>query len=559
MKKILSVLLCAVMLLGCCSFAGFAAQDDFTLIVASDLHYDSTNSSRPITKKNNMSEDFAHAYSGGQLHAESLAIIDAFFAEGAPLGDCILLPGDLIVRGDTEEHTLFAAMLKGYEEKYGKPIYVVPGNHDYYKVTVDEFKALYADFGYSEALEKDTLTASYTADLGGDYRLIVIDSCIPGKNEAGVTKELVEWIKQQGEKAKKDEKFLVASMHHNLDEHFPLDNDIHEGAVVDKNLGLLEVLAEAGIKYIFTGHSHEHDILACTAKDGEVIYDVVTGSLTMAPCPYRVVSFGNEVTFKTNKVSKVNTALVPEGMSENAFELLENDFQDYAKQYSFVGLKSLLTSYTSASTLKGMFDTDSIDDPEVKAIFDGVAEKLAECFDVSIYLKNETNGISIERLLAKFEVSLPETDYNTLLEILTAIYMQHICGDEDIPIYSDEILIFSRGLAASLSYATSDLTDEDYAMVLSYIGKKLDIKTPDIFTDYVASELRRYQGSELLVSTSIVPLIISYANDTYPNDSNVTLPGYTQLVEPERELSFLERISEFFRKIFDFFMSLFSF
>ena len=41
-----------------------------------------------------------------------------------------------------------------------------------------EFRSIYAQFGYDEAVAQDPNSLSYAVDLGDDYRLIVMDSGI---------------------------------------------------------------------------------------------------------------------------------------------------------------------------------------------------------------------------------------------------------------------------------------------------------------------------------------------------------------------------------------------
>ena len=293
MKKVISVLLCIAMLFISFSLVSFAADDDMKIIVANDLHL-SAKSYKPYTG-NTQTNAWAHVASSGQLIIESNAIITAFLEKAAESdADYILLPGDLVDAGTEEEHLLMAAKLTAFENETGKAVFVVPGNHDFFKSDLTFFKATYSAFGFGEAIAENENNASYVAELSDDFRLLAIDSTIPGESKPEIDADELNWIKTQLEKAKADGKKVIAMMHHNLVEHFILADMIHSSAVVP-SAELAGVLADGGVKYIFTGHTHDQDIASYTSASGNVIYDVVTNTLNAYPCVYREVTFGKSV------------------------------------------------------------------------------------------------------------------------------------------------------------------------------------------------------------------------------------------------------------------------
>lgn len=558
MKKVISLVLAFIMLFGMCSVAVSAESEELVVTVANDLHYNLAASLK-VSKKNNLSEDFYHVGASGQLINESVAIIKSFL-ERAGTNDSkfLLLPGDLVHAGTMEETVLVAGLLKEFEAAYGKPVYVVPGNHDLFNISVSEFKTVYADFGYNEALAQDTLSASYTVDLDGGYRLIAIDSCDPGESPNGMTKERVDWIAAQGEKAKADGKKLIAMMHHNLLEHFILGKTIHPGAVVDdKELALPEVFAKAGIKYVFTGHTHDHDIASYTAADGTVVYDVVTSTLNSYPCPYREVRFSQEVKIETKYVDSIDTSILPEGITENALALAESDFTAYTKECVWIGLESTFNSYTSAKGLKNLL---KLEDEEMNAIIDKVGGKLNEALNMPFEKADETEeGKSIESIVEQYNTTVPDTDYKNMMDLAITLYQAHVAGDQNYPAYSDEVVLVSRGLAAVLSYALSDVSGEEYAKVLSFLTSLTGVTVPVDFLVYAGDGIKRFEGIEILVTTAIVPLIVQFTTDSAPADNNVTLPGYAELQEEEKELTFWEKFVAFFRVLFDAIRTFFAF
>jgi len=558
MKKVISIILALIMVFSLCSFAVSAEAEELVIAVANDLHYN-LKASKTVTKRNSIDEDFAHIGSSGRLVNESVAIISAFLdSVGNSDSEYLFIPGDFTETGSEEESLLFAAMLSEFESKYGKQVYVTPGNHDLYDLTVDEFRTVFAQFGYDEAIEKDTLSASYTADLSDGYRLIAIDSCEAGKSPYGFNDARMEWVKAQAEKAQADGKKLIAMMHHNLLEHFVLGTKIHSGAIITSgNSAYAEEFAKAGIKYVFTGHTHDHDIASYTAADGTVIYDVVTASLTGPECPYRVVRFGDEVNIETKNVASIDLSLLPSGISENALKLAESDFIAYSIKATDLSFRILFNSYTSASGLKGLLKTE---DAEMNAIIGRVADKLSEAIRMPLNKEKEAEaGKSIESIVAKYNTVIPYTDYTDMLDLAIRIYQAHNIGDEYYPAYTDEVVIITRALAAAISYALSDVSGEEYAKVLSFLTSLTGFTVPVDYLIYAGDGIKRFEGIEILVTTALLPAIVEFTVDNAPADNNVTLPGYTQLIEEEKELSFWERIVKFFMSIFDAIRTVFAF
>lgn len=560
MKKVLSVFLCMLLMLSLCTPA-FAAEgsDELKVTVANDLHYNLKYSFADSVKKHNsISEDYAHISSTGKLLYETAAIIEAFLEKAkANDSDVVLLPGDLVELGTVEEHIAFAAILNEFEQTSGKHIYVIPGNHDFLKTTPAQFVALYNNFGYSEALAMDTASYSYTVDLKDGYRLLAIDSTNPGKGPHGMTQERVNWIAEQCAKAKADGKKLIAMMHHSLLDHFTLTSNIHLGEAVNTDINLADVLAEGGVKYIFTGHIHIQDILSYTSESGVTIYDVSTGSLSSYPCPYREVTFGENVEITTKKVESIDYTNVASGISENALALAKSDFTQYTYECGAVGMRIVMTSYIKPSSLIDLMKLDTEKDAELCALVEKVGEKICEAAVMPLYTKDAAEGEqSIEAIVAQFGKPIPESKYTDLIDILVTIYLACQNGDEDFPGYTKEMLITTRGFAALLAYALEDVSAEDYALVLQLLFDSLGVEVPSELLVFTGSIISIYENLEIALTSVVMPVMTNFSDDTPPADNNVTLPGYEKLVEDEP--SIWEQIVEFFRKILNFFTSIFN-
>ena len=284
MKKLLSVILCLSLLLSYGVLAVSAQEETLIATVASDLHLDQDSFATTLPKRNDVSEAYSHVASSGHLYSESNAILTAFFQQVAESDSNVLLvPGDLGDTGLETEHKAMAEMFRKLEEETGKQVYVVPGNHDVTKNPASKFAEIFAEFGYNEAIAKDPNSTSYVADLPDGYRLLAIDSTGYKQGGSCIDATRLEWIRQQAEQAQKDGKKTIAMLHHNVLPHLVMIEVLHSTALVNKNLNMKDMLAKYGVKYIFTGHSHENDIASYTSANGEVIYDVETGSLCLYP------------------------------------------------------------------------------------------------------------------------------------------------------------------------------------------------------------------------------------------------------------------------------------
>ena len=105
--------------------------------------------------------------------------------------DLVIIPGDLTKDGELVSHQLVVKIL-GRLRSAGIPVIVVPGNHDidnpegYYfngdatrlaeRTSPDQFKTLYADFGYNQAYAKDPASLSFVCEPLQGLVLLCIDT-----------------------------------------------------------------------------------------------------------------------------------------------------------------------------------------------------------------------------------------------------------------------------------------------------------------------------------------------------------------------------------------------
>ena len=202
-------------------------------------------------------------------------------------------------------------------------VFVINGNHIYnYQdsctfangkkesaetTTPDEFKEIYRNFGYDGNWDAQYFTnpnaasgeqaggLSYSVDLG-KFTIVAIDSGMYSPdahtgydtNEhvtAGrVDEDLLPWVVGQTKEAEAEGDTVIGLMHHGLVPHFSMEDQILSEYVVENWKDVATRLADAGMRYIFTGHMHANDIAQFTSTSGNTITDLETGSLSsMSP------------------------------------------------------------------------------------------------------------------------------------------------------------------------------------------------------------------------------------------------------------------------------------
>lgn len=107
---------------------------------------------------------------------------------------------------------------------------------------------------------------------------------------------LLPWVEQQVKDANAKGKTVIGLMHHGLVPHFSKEAELLSEYVVDDWQEMASTLADAGMRYIFTGHMHANDIAEYTSVNGNKIYDLETGSLAAYGSPVRTVTIQRDQT-----------------------------------------------------------------------------------------------------------------------------------------------------------------------------------------------------------------------------------------------------------------------
>jgi len=431
---------------------------DIKICIIADVHYFDT--SLLINDGPAFQEYLSH---DRKLLQESYAIteslIDSLIAEQP---DIVLVTGDITKDGEMVCHQKMADYF-GELEADGAQVFVCPGNHDINNphavafdydttyqvasVTPGEFKNVYANHGYSDAIAVDTASLSYVAEPIQGLQILSMDVCRYDSNyidnypltDGGFEPQVLQWAKDRIIDANSQGKIILALEHHNLMEHFTNQKMVFTEYVIDDWENISTELADLGLKVVFTGHFHAHDIVSNTSPAGNTIYDVETGSTVTWPCPYRVMTLHTDTTLEISgkKVENIdyNTGSMtfqeyahhdlevgipptiiyyltqpPYSLGQSIAEFMEPAFTESIIAHyngnegspSFGTEFIIFTLYLSgygyiAEGLESIWDDKPPDDWNINADMNSTADELV--LDLTVFLEGPFNGTSMDTYL----------------------------------------------------------------------------------------------------------------------------------------------------------------
>lgn len=236
--------------------------------------------------------------------AETGDILDAVFEKIALSDtDAVMIAGDVTNDGEMVSHIEFREKL--YKLRERKRVYLITATHDWccdenprrFKdnevsndvevMPSDKLPEFYKDFGVGDALSVYTThigTCSYVVQLAEHVRLLALNDDKNANNHAGFTEAHFDWIEKQIKRAQEDNCIIIGMEHHLLTPHIsPLLTG--GGTCVADREYVASRLADAGLKYMFVGHSHIQNTADFKSKNGNVIKEVNIGSLVGYPAP----------------------------------------------------------------------------------------------------------------------------------------------------------------------------------------------------------------------------------------------------------------------------------
>ncbi len=527
MKKALSIILAAVIALSVLSVAAAASdKDDLRFALASDLHYSATDE---VLEKTNDDPIFWYANRRCAMENESGWIIDEFLNQCAESDDVdfVLIAGDLANNGRTrpEDHYAVAEKLRAFEEKSGKQVYVINGNHDAgenQETNFTLFKRIYADFGYDQALTMREDDCSYTADLGSKYRLIALDSNHRTKStEDGMTKEKLSWVKEQAELAKKDGRYPILMMHHNLLDHLPIQRVLSRNFIVKFHFTTAELFADWGIKTVFTGHEHCSDATVYTSALGNKIYDFTTTSLTMYPLEYRVMKFSDdEIRYEARSVDKIDSEALRstvEGYTDDMINSMNADLAAYSKGFLKAGVQYRLERSLSAEKM-GIDENAVYYDAVMYAV-----NKLRSLLSMPLCGEN-----SLQAVAKEYGIDIPDSSYKSGWDFATDLVAWHYSGGEHFDMDSAEVQTLLKAVATILRNDFAGIADDVLLKAAnSFLGELGYGPIADSLMKYCISKFGVYTKAEIFLVAIASPILYKFACDNDGvDDNNGVIEGY---------------------------------
>ncbi len=464
LKKSLSIILSLTLVLCSCLVLTASAKNDsdkFGFAVASDTHY-----VHPVKQAGTTLADEGWVTTfnseSESLTNQSGFIIDEFLKECAENPKCqfVLITGDLATHGRdyVSEHEAVAAKFRKFEKETGKQVYVINGNHDNAKdMPVDhkKFTEIYHEFGYDEALSTDEGTCSYSANLNDEYTLVALDTCderyrvVPNND---ITR--MDWAVKQIKAAKKQGKKVIMIMHHNLLEHNPFQKLNEKNYVVNTPYSFAGLLADLGVKLVFSGHTHCNNVKSYTSFLGNTIYDFSMSSLGNFPAEYKYFNVtDSKISYETKKINHIDAdklAEVCKGFSNEALEMMKNNLQAYTWSMSYREYSEDLRENISPETL-GVEESSAL-----YAKLKPVTDTIKEMSDTPIYGKG-----GIQEQAAAYGLEIPDSEYKTLNEAITLAILRCKIGDKRYNLNSNDFTVLIRLLAFTVRKSIAATADSD--------------------------------------------------------------------------------------------------
>ena len=464
LKKSLSIILSLTLVLCSCLVLTASAQnssDEFGFAVASDTHY-----VHPVKQAGTTLADEGWVTTfnseSESLTNQSGFIIDEFLKECAENPKCqfVLITGDLATHGRdyVSEHEAVAAKFRKFEKETGKQVYVINGNHDNAKdMPVDhkKFTEIYHEFGYDKALSTDEGTCSYSANLNDEYTLVALDTCderyrvVPNND---ITR--MDWAVKQIKAAKKQGKKVIMIMHHNLLEHNPFQKLNEKNYVVNTPYSFAGLLADLGVKLVFSGHTHCNNVKSYTSFLGNTIYDFSMSSLGNFPAEYKYFNVtDSKISYETKKINHIDAdklAEVGKGFSNEALEMMNNNLQAYTWSMSYREYSEDLRENISPETL-GVEESSAL-----YAKLKPVTDTIKEMSDTPIYGKG-----GIQEQAAAYGLEIPDSEYKTLNDAMTLAILRCKIGDKRYNLNSNDFTVLIRLLAFTVRKSIAATADSD--------------------------------------------------------------------------------------------------
>ena len=547
MKKLLSIILS--MLIAVCSvmpcFAVSSSNDELHFAVASDLHY--VHPVSTVDTQIDSEGKVSFNSQSGKYTAPSGFVIDSFLDACAKNDECdfILIPGDLATYGRDfpQEHETVAEKFRAFEQKTGKQIYVINGNHDNGSGSVTDhnrFVSVYHDFGYDEAFSVDEGTCSYAVDLNEKYTLIALDSCDESYSlHSDLNLSRMRWVRAQAKHAKETGRKPILMMHHNLLEHNPFQRFTMEGFIVSTPYIIAARFAAMGIELCITGHSHLNDVKSFTDAFGRTVYDFSMSALSEFPAEYKLFTVDDSgITYKTANVGGIDSkalSRVCSGFSETQLTAMAEDYHAFVNEQNEEKIGREIEKILSAEGL-GIKEKSPFY-PLISTALNSVTDYL----DMPIYGEN-----SLSSTAEGLGLTIPDSDFSTLREMICDAYAGTVTGRKLYTKDSAQYDVMTKSVAVVLRSSLASAADSELLDGANALLERAGV------SDGIASSVMERNcklfgfatPTEKLAFSLVYSLFGGYIGE---DDGTDNRDGF---LNTEKETA-LNRIIGFFKRIFD--------
>ncbi len=262
----------------------------------------------------------------GSSFPQSLSREGRFFDDDSwvldSLGDAIIVEapkflivtGGLTFRGSMESHYEAAGILREISLA-GIPVFVLPGKEDIsnpgasrysngisepvVSPSLDEFKNIYGEFGYSAALNRAPLTFSYLVEPVDGLWILVLDIVTGGS--CPIPELQMNWISEVLEHAKAEDKAVLVFLNHSILEHSMESGGA--GKIPEQSLSLINLFFRFNVPAVFSADPVQ-DTAAWKGGEGEWFYEFTSGPVSLFPHSYRIVDI-DDIQFMNLKSARL--------------------------------------------------------------------------------------------------------------------------------------------------------------------------------------------------------------------------------------------------------------
>ena len=344
----------------------------------------------------------------------------------------IIISGGLTKDGQLISHNNFKNSLMRLK-RLGKKIYIIPGDTDINNthsfkyiddntekvetISPEKFTNLYADFGFNEALYKDTNSLSYIVEPVQGLWLFALDTSIYKDNDKNnvaqskgyFTQETITWIENMLIKSYEENKSVIAMMHHGITEDFNKESKNFPDNIIENFAYINKMFAFYNVRAVFTGHSHANNITYTWTEDAKFLYDIQTGSLISYPFPYRKVALDKYKidikTYNINSISPYQSNFIEYSMSYTKTNI-NNISKNIMKKYKLGSNEiQILLPYMN-NALLAYYKGDE------NSKFENIFPKVGE-----IGLKDSLFSNDIKDIILSLWQDIPPSDNNIIIDL----------------------------------------------------------------------------------------------------------------------------------------------